>query len=246
MVNRNILSNYCNAYLKIAEIKDYCPNGLQVEGKPEIHKIIAGVSANFALIEQAIDERADALFVHHGFFWKDENQTITGIKKNRIKALLQNDISLFAYHLPLDIHPIVGNNIQIAKRLNIKNPQPIGDTLVWCGEVDLPLSTLAFNIEKTLNRTPIVFGKQDRIIQKIAWCTGGAQTYIKHAIAQNADCFISGEVSEQIPAIASEHNIAFISAGHHATERYGVQALCTHLSEKFELDYQFIDVDNQV
>lgn len=246
MVNHNTLKDYCNTYLQITNFTDYCPNGLQIEGKSEVHKIIAGVSANLALIERAIDEKADALFVHHGFFWKGEDLSLTGIKKNRIKALLDNDINLFAYHLPLDAHPLVGNNILLAMRLNIQNPQPIGDTLVWQGEVNLSLSVLAKNIEKSLNRTPLVFGDNDKIIQKIAWCSGGAQNYIKYAIAQNADCFITGEVSEQTPAIALENNIAFISAGHHATERYGVQALCAHLCEKFELDYQFIDIDNIV
>ena len=246
MVNQQTLNEYCNAYLKIADFVDYCPNGLQIEGKENIKKIMAGVSANLALIDCAIDEKVDALFVHHGFFWKGENQTITGIKKNRIKALLDNNINLFAYHLPLDAHPVVGNNMQLAKRLCINNPSPIGDTLVWQGEVDLSLSALSLNIEKSLNRKPWVFGDNNKAIKKITWCSGGAQSYIEHAIKIAADCFISGEVSEQTPAIAKENNIAFICAGHHATERYGVQALCQHLSDKFELDYRFIDIENKV
>uniref|UniRef100_UPI0034DF077D Nif3-like dinuclear metal center hexameric protein n=1 Tax=Candidatus Thiodubiliella endoseptemdiera TaxID=2738886 RepID=UPI0034DF077D len=246
MVNNKTLSSYCHDYLKVDTFKDYSPNGLQVEGKSDIQNIISGVSANQDLIDRAIDEKADALFVHHGFFWKGEDQRITGVKKNRIKALLDNNINLFAYHLPLDAHTTVGNNIQLAQRFGIKNPKPIGDTLVWQGEVDLTLSQLSNTIKQALNRAPLVFGDDDKALKHIAWCTGGAQSYIEHAIAVGADAFITGEVSEQIPAIAKENNIAFISAGHHATERYGVQALCQHLSDKFGLKHQFVDIDNKV
>ncbi|CAC9496920.1 GTP cyclohydrolase 1 type 2 homolog YbgI [uncultured Gammaproteobacteria bacterium] len=246
MVNQEILAGYCQQYLRVDKFDDYCPNGLQIQGKPDIKKIISGVSANQDLIDAAIDEKADALFVHHGFFWKNEASEIIGIKKNRIKALLDNDINLYAYHLPLDAHTTVGNNIQLAQRLNIKNPEPIGDTLVWQGEVETTLSKLSNTIEQALNRVPLVFGDDDKSLKRIAWCTGGAQSYIEHAININADCFITGEVSEQIPAIALENNIAFVSAGHHATERYGVQALCQHLSQKFNLKCQFIDINNQV
>jgi dinuclear metal center YbgI/SA1388 family protein len=246
MVNQEILAGYCQQYLRVDKFDDYCPNGLQIQGKPDIKKIISGVSANQDLIDAAIDEKADALFVHHGFFWKNEASEIIGIKKNRIKALLDNDINLYAYHLPLDAHTTVGNNIQLAQRLNIKNPEPIGDTLVWQGEVETTLSKLSNTIEQALNRVPLVFGDDDKSLKRIAWCTGGAQSYIEHAININADCFITGEVSEQIPAIAFENNIAFVSAGHHATERYGVQALCQHLSQKFNLKCQFIDINNQV
>jgi dinuclear metal center YbgI/SA1388 family protein len=246
MINNKALSLYCNEYLNVAKFADYCPNGLQIEGKDNINKIISGVSANQDLIDQAIDERADALLVHHGFFWKGEDQTLTGIKKNRIKALLENDINLFAYHLPLDAHSVVGNNMQLALKFNIQNPQPIGDTLVWQGEINLTLMDIAKTVQNITNRTPLVFGNQANIINKIAWCSGGAQSYIKYAIEAGATCFITGEVSEQIPALCKENNIAFISAGHHATERYGVQALAQHLSHKFSLEHQFIDIKNIV
>jgi dinuclear metal center YbgI/SA1388 family protein len=246
MIDNKTLEKYLNKYLNVANFSDYCPNGLQIEGKSQIRKIITGVSANQDLIDRAIDENADALLVHHGFFWKGENQAITGIKKNRIKALLAHDINLFEYHLPLDAHPLVGNNAQLAQRFNIQNPRPIGDTLVWQGEVDLSLGALNQIIEKSLNRPPLVFGADDTIIKKISWCSGSAQTYIQHAIEAGAEVFITGEISEQIPAIAKENNIAYIAAGHHATERYGVQALGQHLAQKFELDYQFIEVDNVV
>ncbi|CAC9435295.1 GTP cyclohydrolase 1 type 2 homolog YbgI [uncultured Gammaproteobacteria bacterium] len=246
MINNKTLAAYCYDYLNVVIFDDYCPNGLQIEGKPDISKIISGVSANQDLIDRAIDEEADALFVHHGFFWKNEPLMLTGIKKNRIKALLEHDINLFAYHLPLDAHPKIGNNAQLAQRFGIKNPTPIGDTLVWQGEIDTTLGSFSNTIKQALNRTPLVFGDDDNPLKRIAWCSGGAQTYIDHAININADCFITGEVSEQIPAIAKENDIAFISAGHHATERYGVQALCQHLTQKYNLIHQFIDVNNFV
>lgn len=246
MVNNIVLEKYLSEYLSASSFSDYCPNGLQIEGRPDISKIVTGVSANQDLIERAIDEQADALLVHHGFFWKNESAVITGIKKNRIKALLDNNINLFAYHLPLDAHPVVGNNIQLALRFNIQNPQPIGDTLVWQGEVDAPLHEVAQSVMNVTSRAPLVFGAEDKKINKIAWCSGGAQSYIEHAINIGADCFITGEVSEQIPAICQENDITFISAGHHATERYGVQTLGQHLSQEFELAHQYIDIDNIV
>jgi len=243
MINKD-LEKHLNEYLNVAKFSDYCPNGLQIEGRTDLHKIIAGVSANQDLIEYAIDEQADALLVHHGFFWKNENPAITGIKRNRIKALLDNNINLFAYHLPLDAHPIVGNNIQLALRLNIQNPMPIGDTLVWQGEVGSTLESVAQSVQTITQRMPLVFGPKNKPIKKITWCSGGAQSYIEHAINVGADCFITGEVSEQIPAICKENNITFISAGHHATERYGVQALGQYLSQKFDLNYHYMDIDN--
>ncbi|AYQ55995.1 GTP cyclohydrolase 1 type 2 homolog YbgI [Bathymodiolus thermophilus thioautotrophic gill symbiont] len=246
MVNQKTLADYCHQYLTVDKFDDYCPNGLQIQGKSDIKKIISGVSANQALIDRAIDEAADALFVHHGFFWKNEPPTLTGIKKNRIKALLDNNINLFAYHLPLDAHPTIGNNAQLATRFDIKNPTPIGDTLVWQGEINTTLANFSNTVKQALSRTPLVFGNDEKTLKRIAWCSGGAQTYIQHAININADCFLTGEVSEQIPAIALENNITFISAGHHATERYGVQALCQHLAQEFNLDHHFIDIDNSV
>jgi dinuclear metal center YbgI/SA1388 family protein len=246
MINNKILAEYCHKYLDVSNFSDYCPNGLQIEGKDEINNIISGVSSNQDLIDKAIDENADAIFVHHGFFWKNEELTITGIKKNRIKKLLTNNINLYAYHLPLDAHTLIGNNIQLALSLDIKNPVPIGKTLVWQGEIDTTLEIFAKKIQQKLKQKPLVFGDKTKHIKKISWCTGGAQDYIKYAIKENVDCFLTGEVSEPIPAIAKENNIAFISAGHHATERYGVQSLCQHLSEKFNLSHKFIDIDNIV
>ncbi len=246
MVNQKDLANYCADYLNVNQFDDYCPNGLQIEGRMEISNIISGVSANLDLIERAIDEKADALFVHHGFFWKNEEANIVGIKRKRIAQLLANNINLFAYHLPLDAHTKVGNNVELAKKLGIQNPTPIGDTLVWQGEINTTLADFSQTVEQALDRTPLVFGDNHKQLKRITWCTGGAQSYIDHGIGAGADVFLTGEVSEQIPAIAKENDIAFISAGHHATERYGVQALCQHLSDKFDLKHQFIDIDNQV
>jgi dinuclear metal center YbgI/SA1388 family protein len=246
MIDNKTLTTYCQDYLKVKDFNDYCPNGLQIEGKKNIQKIITGVSANQALIDAAIDEKADCLLVHHGFFWKGENACITGIKKNRITALLQNNVNLLAYHLPLDAHPIIGNNAQLAQLFNIKNPRPIGKTLVWQGELNLSTEVLTAQIEQVLTRKPWVFGKPNTLIKKIAWCSGGAQDYLKYAIDVGAECFITGEISEQTPAVTLEQNMVFISAGHHATERYGVQALGKHLADKFTLDCQFIDINNPV
>jgi putative NIF3 family GTP cyclohydrolase 1 type 2 len=148
--------------------------------------------------------------------------------------------------LPLDAHTKVGNNIQLAQKLAIQSPTPIGDTLVWQGDIDMSLAQFGQVVESATQRKPLILGDSNKQLKRIAWCTGGAQSYIDHAINVDADIFLTGEVSEQIPAIAKENDIAFISAGHHATERYGVQALCQHLSEKFDLKHQFIDIDNQV
>jgi dinuclear metal center YbgI/SA1388 family protein len=240
------LERYLNTTLEVKNFKDYCPNGLQIQGKNQIKKIITGVSANQELIDLAIQKNADAIIVHHGFFWKNEPQTITGIKKNRIASLLKNDINLFAYHLPLDAHPALGNNINLANILDIKNPQPIDGSLVWQGEVDLSLASLSDLITDRLGRQPLIFGEKTKQISKISWCSGGAQSYIDKAIEIDADCFITGEVSEQIPAIAKENDIAFISAGHHSTEKGGAQLLARHLSAKFDVNCEFVDVENIV
>ena len=246
MVNLKELNNYCQDYLNVTAFEDYGPNGLQVEGVENINKIVSGVSANLALIERAIDEKADAIFVHHGIFWKNEGQTISGAKRRKISLLLSHNINLFGYHLPLDAHPEIGNNVQLGKRLGIQNMNPVSDSLIWQGELNTNLNDFSALIEERLGRTPQVFGKKSEKIQRIAWCTGAAQGYISDAIELNVDLYLSGEVSEQTPAAAAENNMTFMSAGHHATERYGVQALSKHLSEKFKLQHQYIEVENSV
>ena len=246
MVNREELKNYCNTYLDIYKFKDYCPNGLQIEGSLNITKIVSGVSANLELIERAIEEKADAIFVHHGVFWDNESKTISGAKRAKIALLLKHNINLFGFHLPLDDHYEVGNNVALGRRLGIKNMEPVAGGLLWQGELNTNISDFSKLIEEKLDRAPQVFGKQSGKIKKISWCTGAAQGFIEDAINLNVDLYLSGEVSEKTPAVAKENNITFISAGHHATERYGVQALCKHLCSQFKLQHHYIEVDNSV
>ena len=246
MIDRDELKNYCNSYLDINKFRDYGPNGLQIEGVSSISKIVSGVSANLELIERAIDEKADAIFVHHGVFWDNESKTISGAKRAKIALLLKHNINLFGFHLPLDDHDEVGNNVELGRRLGIKNMEPVAGGLLWQGELNTNISDFSKLIEEKLDRAPQVFGKQSGKIKKISWCTGAAQGFIEDAINLNVDLYLSGEVSEKTPAVAKENNITFISAGHHATERYGVQALCKHLCSQFKLQHHYIEVDNSV
>jgi dinuclear metal center YbgI/SA1388 family protein len=246
MANRETLKSYTQSYLNADAFEDYCPNGLQIEGKEEINKIISGVSANLALIERAIDEKADAIFVHHGLFWKNDSQTITGAKRRKIALLLENNINLFAYHLPLDAHPDVGNNAQLGKLLGIHNMNPVANSLVWTGELELSVSEFGEEVKNALQRAPLIIGDQSANIKRIAWCTGAAQGFIDQAVELGVDAYLTGEASEQTPATALENDLVFISAGHHATERYGVQALCRHLSDEFTCQHQYIEIDNCV
>jgi len=246
MVNREALKGYTQSYLNADAFEDYCPNGLQIEGKVEINKIVSGVSANLALIERAIDEKADAIFVHHGLFWKNDSQTINGAKRRKIALLLENNINLFAYHLPLDAHPEVGNNARLGQLLGVANPKPVDNSLLWTGEIDSSVSEFGVIIEGVLQRVPLIVGDKARCIKSIAWCTGAAQGFIEQAVALGVDAYLTGEVSEQTPAVALENNLVFISAGHHATERFGVQALCQHLSAEFGCQHYYIEIDNCV
>ena len=250
MMTRDTLEKYLNTLLEIKTIKDYCPNGLQVEGKKEIKTIVTGVTACQKLLDAAIESQADAILVHHGYFWKGEAYPIIGIKKRRIFSLIKHDINLFAYHLPLDIHPLYGNNVQLAQRLNIKNlcafDTGTDPSYGITGELDHPLSLNAFTkeIAATLNRDPLVIQANKNPIKKVAICTGGAQDFVENAALAGADLYISGEISERTTHFALEENINYISAGHHATERYGIQALGNHLSDKFDINHKFIDIHN--
>ena len=246
MVERDELNNYCNNYLSVSKFKDYGPNGLQVEGRQKINKIVSGVSANLELINLAVKEKADAIFVHHGIFWDNESNLIAGAKRKKIDLLIKNNINLFGYHLPLDEHPEVGNNVSLGKILGIQKMKSVDDSFLWQGELDTDLKRFTSLIEKKLDRAPQVFAETNKSINSIAWCTGGAQGFIDEAINLNVDLYLSGEVSERTPAAAKENNIIYISAGHHATERYGVQSLCKHLSSKFNLKHQFLEVENSV
>lgn len=245
--------NYCNELLRVQDFRDYCPNGLQVEGKAEVKKIISGVTASQQLIEAAIDQGADAILVHHGYFWKNEDASIVGIRKNRIAALLQNNVSLLAYHLPLDVHAEYGNNVQLAHRLGIRVKACVdqGNTrgLFWYGELEQAQSAeqYAQHIAQQLQRQPLhLSSSSNQSIATIGWCTGGAQAYIEQAAELGLDAYISGEVSEQTFHLARELDIHYFAAGHHATESYGVQALGEHLAGYFELVHDFIDISNPV
>lgn len=246
------LVSYLNSELNIGQFKDYCPNGLQVEGAADVKKIVTGVTASQALIDAAIEQNADAILVHHGYFWKGEPEAIVGMKKNRIKSLLANDISLLGYHLPLDSHPEWGNNVQLAKQLNLTidstldpyDPRVPGNI----GKLPAPMSGHEFAqyISKKLNRTPQHIGDPDTIIETVAWCTGGAQSYMSYAINQGIDAYITGEINEPSFHNVQETGVHYYAAGHHATERYGAKALGEHLAEHFGLDVVFIDIDNPV
>lgn len=250
-MKRNNFEIYLNQLLKPEQIKDYAPNGLQIQGCEEITKIVTGVTASKALIDLAIVEKADALIVHHGYFWKNEPYVIRGMKHSRIKALIENDINLFAYHLPLDIHPTLGNNAQLASLLNIEVTGPLelenSLSIAIQGQLSDIMSgdDLAVFINKKLHRECLhIAPPSNKKIKTVAWCTGGGQDYIELAAEQGIDAFISGEVSEKTTHIAKEMDIHFFAAGHHATERYGVKALGEHIAKEQGLNVVFIDIDN--
>ena len=243
------LIDYTGQLLQVDRFRDYCPNGLQVEGRPEVENVVTGVTASMALLEQAAALKADLVLVHHGYFWKGEDARVVGIKKRRLKLLLENDISLAGYHLPLDAHPELGNNSRLARVLGFSLQGWAGEqSMVAHGEIEQPgsLADVAAGIAQKLDRQPLVFGDPSKPIRKLAWCTGAAQDYIDVALALGVDAFLTGEVSERTFHTAQETGIAFISAGHHATERYGVQALGEHLAQRFGLHHQFVDIDNPV
>ena len=249
MVKINELNHYTQQLMQVARFKDYCPNGLQVEGCAEINKIVTGVTASMALLEAAQQAGADLILVHHGYFWRNEAPELVGVKQKRIKFLLQHEINLMAYHLPLDAHAEFGNNVQLGRLLGFEAQNYVGaDDLIAYAELDegLPLSAIAALLEQRLGRSVLTIGDAAQVIKKVAWCTGAAQVYIDQAATQGADLYISGEISEQTVHQALEAGVAYISAGHHATERYGVQALGKHLAEKFNLEHEFIDIHNPV
>ncbi len=247
MASRVEILDTLTQWLTPENFQDYCPNGLQVEGSEQVNRIISGVTASRALIEAAIDADADMILVHHGYFWKGEDQAIRGMKRERIRRLLEHDINLVAYHLPLDDHPDYGNNRQLADVLGIHNPRPL-DGLVWQGELAAPLTApqLEELIAKALNRTPMRVGCGTETISRVGWCTGAAQGFIGKALEAGLDAYISGEISEPTTHTARECGIHYYAAGHHATERYGVQALGRALETAFGVEHRFIDCDNPV
>jgi dinuclear metal center YbgI/SA1388 family protein len=248
-MKREELVDYLNRLLEPTKFKDYCPNGLQVEGRGEVRRIVAGVTASQALLDAAVARGADAVLVHHGYFWKGDDGRVTGIRRQRLGTLINHDINLLAYHLPLDAHPEFGNNAQLALGLGWLPEGRFGEQdIAWLGTLAEPadLATVSGNVARLLGRVPLVIGEAGRPVRRIAWCSGGAQGYFEQAIALGVDAYVSGEISEQTVHLARESGIAYIAAGHHATERGGVQALAAHLSEKFGLDCEFIDIENPV
>lgn len=250
------LAAWLDDTLQTPRFKDYCPNGLQVEGREQIASIIAGVTASEALLRTAIERRADAVLVHHGWFWKNEDPRVRGPRRTRLALTLAHDLNLFAYHLPLDAHPRLGNNAQLARVLGLTpeltaDGQPLvcgPDNLVWLGTAPglATLGQLGDRIVQRLNRAPLVVGKPDKPIRRIAWCTGAAQGFLDAAIEAGADTYITGEVSEPTVHLARETNTGFIAAGHHATERYGIQALGEAIAQQFGIKVEFVDIDNPV
>ncbi len=248
-IERADLLAYLAQYLNVSQFKDYCPNGLQVEGTPQIRQILCGVTASLALIEQAIAVGADTILVHHGYFWRGEDMRVIGQKQRRLKLLLTHGINLLGYHLPLDAHPVVGNNAQLGQRLGISVSRFFGDNNLGClATLDVPLTLgeLAARIELSLARAPLVIGAPEQAIKQVAWCTGAAQGFLQDAIDAGADVLISGEITEHTVHLAREMGVAYIAAGHHATERYGVQALGQHLASQFGVQAMFADLDNPV
>lgn len=248
-MERAALESYLADFLQVPDYRDYCPNGLQVEGRSEVRCIVTGVTASSALIEAALAEGADALLVHHGYFWRGEDGRITGMRRRRLGALLRHDLNLFAYHLPLDVHPEVGNNAQLGLRLELKPEGRFGEQDIGMHGVlaqALDLAGFTRRVEQETARAPLVIGDPGRRVRRVAWCTGGAQGLFEQAIALGVDAYISGEISEPTVHAARESGVAYIAAGHHATERYGVQALGEHLAQRFGLRHRFIDIDNPV
>lgn len=242
------LEQTINDLLQTSLYRDFAPTGMQVQGKTAIKKIITGVTACQLLLDEAVRLNADAVIVHHGYFWKNEPITITGIKYQRLKTLLSHDINLFAYHLPLDGHNELGNNVILANKLGIKVDKRADITnLLFSGELIDPTSPLIFKekIESLLNH-PVLFcgDSAPSVIKRIAWCSGGGQDYIELAALQGVDAFLTGEVSERTIHIAREYGINFYAAGHHATERYGIKALGEWLAKNYDLDVTFVDIDN--
>lgn len=246
-ITRNDLTAYLDQLLDSAKFKDYGPNGLQVEGRTDISKVVTGVTASLDLIEAAIAANADAILVHHGLFWRGQDGRVVGWMKQRLQRLLQHDINLYAYHLPLDAHPVLGNNAQLGQRLGVQGRPAFGDQLTgFMGQFTegLSMHELSDRIEKSLNRRPLIVVANHRKIKNLAWCTGGAQSYFEAAIAAGVDAYLTGEISEPQAHLAKETGVSYIACGHHASERYGVQALGHQICEQLGLIHEFIEIDN--
>ena len=252
--SRTTLLKAFDDLLEPARLKDYGPNGLQVEGKAEVRKIVSGVTASLALIEAAVAAQADAIFVHHGLFWRGQDGRVTGWMKQRLALLLAHDINLFAYHLPLDAHPELGNNAQLGLKLGLQAfdgaAGRFGDNALGFlgsrqdGKSFASADELSETIKYALNRPVVQVGRAQDAIKNVAWCTGGAQGYFEAAIAAGAQAFITGEISEPQAHYAREMGVVYIACGHHASERYGAPAVAGQVAAQLGLAHEFIDIDN--
>ena len=247
-ISRDTIEKHIADTLDINRFRDYCPNGLQVQGREQVRHIVSGVTASLALLEAAVDAGADMVLVHHGYFWRGEDPRVIGTRHRRLKLLLDHDINLFGYHLPLDAHPELGNNAQLAKRLGFAADGRFGEQdLVWLGTTSVcTVGELASIVGQALGRQPMLIGDPAQTIKRVAWCTGAAQNAMEQAISAGASVYLSGEISEQTVHLARETGVAYLACGHHATERYGVQALGEFLSQTFGIRHTFIDIDNPV
>jgi dinuclear metal center YbgI/SA1388 family protein len=243
---RKILVQSFNNLLQPERFKDYGPNGLQVEGRDQVHRIVSGVTASAALIDAAIDAGADAIIVHHGLFWRGQDGRVVGWMKQRLQKLLVNDISLLAYHLPLDAHAELGNNAQLGRVLGWRSDQYFGEQQLGClATIEaVDLGDLVQHIEARLGRSVVAVPGDGRPLRRAAWCTGGAQSYFESAIEAGADVFLTGEISEPQAHYAREMGVAYMAAGHHATERYGAPAVAGAIANALGLAHRFIDIEN--
>lgn len=261
-ISAQALTKFCDEYLSAAAFKDYAPNGLQVDGGRPIRRIVTGVTACEALIDAAIADNADAIVVHHGYFWKGEPAPITGMKGQRIRKLMQHGISLIGYHLPLDAHPVIGNNAKLAELLDMNiigalypnESHPVGN-IATCqpqsaqrliAQITDALGRIPLHIPANYHASPNTKSEQknSRLIERVGICTGGAQDMIEQAALMGCDAYISGEISERTTHSARELGIDYFACGHHATERGGIQALGELLAEQFGLPVTFVDIDN--
>lgn len=251
-IARDTLLHYLDQTLQVERFQDYCPNGLQVEGRAQVARLVTGVTACQALLDAAVSWEADTVLVHHGYFWRGEPAPVVGLKRRRLATLLRHGINLLAYHLPLDAHPDYGNNACLGRLLGIEQQAPLhpsrADSVGNIGSLaqPLPAAELVERLARLTGRAPLHIGDGAQPVQCIAWCTGAAQSMIETAVAAGADLYLTGEASEPTVHVARESGIHFVAAGHHATERYGVQALGQHLADRYGLEHRYVDIDNPV
>lgn len=247
-MQRDHLLRILDELLEPSLFKDYAPNGLQVEGKDEITHIACAVTATQNVIDQAVTIGADALLVHHGWFWKGEDPRIIRIKHRRLKPVLMADMNLIGYHLPLDAHPTLGNNACMAQALEASDIEQFGpDRLVWIGTVaEQSIATLSARLTKILGREPMILGDESKVVRRVAWCSGAAQDFLEDAVMAGADAYISGEVSERTTHLARESGVPYLVSGHHATERLGISALANWLETEHGLKCTFIEDENPI